>query len=387
MAEPGTGSDWRRMLVYLGGMMGPFGAGVMVPMVPELRDAFSVTTAQVGWAMMAYLLPFAGLLLVSGTLGDRWGRARTLRWTFGLYAVATVVCAVAPSFAWFIAGRIFQGALNAFITPLLLATLTDTAPAARLGRVVGRYAACQAFGQLVAPVVGGVGADLNWRLAFWVAALVSAVIAPLLPASGGRSDPSTQPDQPKRPPMRSLLRRPTLLLAATALLAAFGPVGARVLVGLGGRDEIGLSGSQVGLLLLGGGAAGMLAAPLWGIVLDHWGGRRAVTVALIVNSGTVALLVVANSAWALALVWFIGGASTQAVVVGFQSLASIAAPDNRAGALSFTLAYRFSGHALGALIWFPVFAASPTVAYLGSAAVGGLAIVTVLASHLNTRTE
>ena len=97
--------EWRRLLLYLGGMMGPLGTFVMLPMIPELRDAFSVSTSQIGWALNVYLVPFAGLLLVSGTLGDRWGRARTLRTAVALYAVATLGCALAPNDGWFLAAR------------------------------------------------------------------------------------------------------------------------------------------------------------------------------------------------------------------------------------------------------------------------------------------
>ena len=377
---------WRRALLYLGGLMGPLGTFVMLPMIPELRDTFGVTTGQVGWAVTLYLLPFAGLLLVSGTIGERWGRARTLRWAFALYAAATAACAVAPAYGWFLAGRVCQGALNAFITPLLLATLTETASAGRLGRIVGRYAAFQSLGQLAAPLVGGIGADVNWRMAFWFVVAVAVAIALLLPASeapdcevGGQLRQS----QPSR--LRSLLRRPTLLVAATAGLAAIGPLGASLLVSVSGRDVIGLSGSQVGALVMGGSFAAMLAAPSWGIVLDHWGGRRAGMVALLAASGLVALLATARAAWLLAVVWFVGGAAVQAVVVSFQSLAAVAAPDNRAGALSFVLSFRFAGHALGAVIWLPLFGVSPTAAYLGSAAVGTLAIAAILANRLDTR--
>ncbi|WP_423919290.1 MFS transporter [Candidatus Poriferisodalis sp.] len=381
----GSGGDWRRAVLYVGGMMGPLGTFVMLPMIPELRSTFSVTTGQIGWALWCYLLPFAGLLLVSGTIADRWGRARTLRSAVALYAVATAACAMAPSYLWFLVARVGQGSMNAFITPLLLATLTETAPSGRVGRIVGRYAACQAFGQLAAPLLGGFGADRNWRLAYVVTAVIGAAIALLLPNIAGTG--ASGPRQPLSSPLqlRSLLRRPMLLLAATTLLSAFGPVGVRVLVSLSGRDVIGLTGSQVGLLLFGGGIAGMAAAPLWGIVLDRWGGLRAVIVSLAVCSGIVALLPAARTAWLLAAVWFVGGAATQAIVVSFQSLASVAVPDNRAGALSFTLSHRFFGHALGAIVWLPVFAISPTVAYLACAGIGLLAIVTVVASRLDTR--
>ena len=405
--------EWRRVLLYIGGMMGPLGTFVMLPMIPELRDTFGVTTGQVGWAVTLYLLPFAGLLLVSGTIGERWGRGRTLRWAFTLYAVATAACALAPSYVWFLAGRVCQGASNAFITPLLLATLTEATSAGRLGRIVGRYAAFQSLGQLGAPLVGGIGADVNWRMAFWFVAAVAVAIALALPdaadsgrrasAGGGirerpqlrlRTGPSSvlEPGLPERhplpvgrPPLRSLLRRPTLLVAVTAGLAATGPLGASLLVSVSGRDVIGLSGSQVGVLVMGGSFAAMLAAPSWGIVLDHWGGRRAGVVAVATASGLVALLGAARSAWLLAAVWFVCGAAVQAVVVSFQSLAAVATQDNRAGALSFVLSLRFGGHALGAVIWLRLFDVSSAAAYLGSAAVGTLAIIALLANRLDTQ--
>ena len=384
MEGRGTTGEWRRVLLYFGGMMGPLGTFVMLPMIPELRSTFSVTTGQIGWALWCYLVPFAGLLLVSGTIADRWGRARVLRPAVALYAVATLGCAIAPTYVWFLVARVAQGSMNAFITPLLLAMLTETAPTGRVGRVVGRYAAFQALGQLSAPMLGGIGADTNWRLAYVATAAVGALIALLLPKASTPDEPATSSTPISPPQLRTLMRRSTLLVAATAMLAALGPVGARILVALSGRDVIGLTGSQVGVLLFAGGVAGMAAAPLWGIVLDRLGGRRAATIAIATCSALVALLPVAQSTWLLACVWFVAGAATQATVVSFQSLASIAAPDNRAGALSFTLSLRFSGHAIGSIVWLPVFAVSPTAAYLASAAVGGLAVVAVLASRLDT---
>ena len=384
MEGRGTTGEWRRVLLYFGGMMGPLGTFVMLPMIPELRSTFSVTTGQIGWALWCYLVPFAGLLLVSGTIADRWGRARVLRPAVALYAVATLGCAIAPTYVWFLVARVAQGSMNAFITPLLLAMLTETAPTGRVGRVVGRYAAFQALGQLSAPMLGGIGADTNWRLAYVATAAVGALIALLLPKASTPDEPATSSTPISPPQLRTLMRRSTLLVAATAMLAALGPVGARILVALSGRDVIGLTGSQVGVLLFAGGVAGMAAAPLWGIVLDRLGGRRAATIAIVACSALVALLPVAQSTWLLACVWFVAGAATQATVVSFQSLASIAAPDNRAGALSFTLSLRFSGHAIGSIVWLPVFAVSPTAAYLASAAVGGLAVVAVLASRLDT---
>ena len=100
--------------------MGPFGATLVLPMFPELRTTFTTSTEVIGWACTAYLLPFAILLLISGTLGERWGRKRTVRCTYLLYAIASLLCALAPSLELFLIGRSLQGIANAFITPLLL---------------------------------------------------------------------------------------------------------------------------------------------------------------------------------------------------------------------------------------------------------------------------
>ena len=147
--------------------MGPFGTVVIVPMFPELREEFDASSSAVSLGFSLYLLPFAALLLVSGTLGERWGRRRTVRGTYLLYAAASIGCALAPNLTVFILARAMQGVANAFITPLLLAGLAETVPADRFGRQVGIYSSFQAFGGGLGPIIGGVAADTSWRYAFW----------------------------------------------------------------------------------------------------------------------------------------------------------------------------------------------------------------------------
>jgi MFS family permease len=65
--------------LYLGGFLGPFGGAVLAVLIPELRDAFHATTDQVALAVPAYLVPFALLQVVSGTIGERIGRRRAVR--------------------------------------------------------------------------------------------------------------------------------------------------------------------------------------------------------------------------------------------------------------------------------------------------------------------
>ena len=111
--QPGDDRDstagLRRLPLYIGGFLGPFGTIVIIPMFPELRDEFDTTLTAVNLGFSLYLLPFAALLLVSGTLGERWGRRRTVRGTYLLYAVASIGCALAPNLEIFVASRALQG--------------------------------------------------------------------------------------------------------------------------------------------------------------------------------------------------------------------------------------------------------------------------------------
>ena len=97
--------------------------------------------------------------------------------------------------------------------------MTETAPRVAVG-ASGRYAAFQALGQLSAPMLGGIGADTNWRLAYVATAAVGALIALLLPKASTPDEPATSSTPISPPQLRTLMRRSTLLVAATAMLAA-----------------------------------------------------------------------------------------------------------------------------------------------------------------------
>src|ERR1700755_1985169 len=90
---------------YIGGVLravrGRGGGGVFAVLVPQLRDAFDATTAGVAASIPAYLVPFAALQLVSGTLGERLGRRTVIRTAYITYALLSLCAALAPSLAVF----------------------------------------------------------------------------------------------------------------------------------------------------------------------------------------------------------------------------------------------------------------------------------------------
>ena len=364
--------DGRLLPLYIGGFMGPFGTVVIVPMFPELRESFDASSGAVGLGFTLYFLPFALLLTVSGTVGERLGRRRTVRATYLTYAVASIGCALAPNLATFLAARLLQGAANAFITPLLVAGLADVVPDERLGRSVGVYSSFQAVGTGLGPVIGGLAADTNWRWAFVFTAAAALVLAAFPPPG--------EPRVVERPPVRPLLSRRMITLGAAVFAAAMGPIGAAFLIGVFARDELDLSGGQTGVVLVLGAASAFALGPVWGRLLDEWGTRRAGLVSSIAVSGVVAAIALVDSAVPLALLWVVGSAAAAFVVVVFQGEAARAVPGNRGGAVSSIMAWRFAGHGIGPAILLPIFESSTDAAFLIAGGLGLFTMVGLLAS-------
>src|SRR4051794_12732306 len=172
--------------LYIGGFLGPFGGGVVAVLVPQLREAFDATTAGVAASIPAYLVPFAALQLVSGTIGERLGRRRVVRTGYVVYAVLSALAALVGNLGAFLVVRALQGSANAFLTPLLLAGLADEVPPRQIGRAVGTFAAVQTAAVALAPLGGGALGAIDWRLAF-------------LSQSAGAAGGAAMPPPPRRP--------------------------------------------------------------------------------------------------------------------------------------------------------------------------------------------
>ncbi|GAA4474551.1 MFS transporter [Rhodococcus olei] len=352
-------SRLQRGALYAGGFLGPFGGGVVTSMLPELGDSLGVGTAEAAASLTAYLLPFAALMLVSGTYGARWGGLRTVRIAYGVYAAAATVSVLAPTFTVFQLGRVLQGCANAFTTPLLLAALAAVTPQARLGRALGLFGALQAAGQTSAPLVGGFAAEVNWRLAF----VVIAVVALGLGAIG--LPPSPGPARPGPPPRLRDALQPTVLRVGLVALLGWGALGGlSFLVAFRAEDALGLDPGSRGLLLTGFGLAGMIAARPVGSAIDRYGPRAAVVTGAVGGAALVAATGFLGTVGAVAVAWALAGVAGQFVLVGVNSAILSSEGANRGGAVSVVQALRFAGAALAPVALTPLYAASPTAAFV-----------------------
>ncbi len=370
----GRSSTAKRAALYAGGFLGPFGGGMVTVLIPELRDAFGVSSAGASLALTAYLVPFAAVQLVSGTLGERLGRARATRAAFGIYALASLAAAATGAFAVFLAARAVQGAANAFTTPLVLAALADDTPEAELGRAMGTFAAVQTAGVVGAPLVGGLAGAVDYRLAF-VAAAAAALVLVLATVPERRGTAGARAGGTAR--LRDALTPRTRWTAGAAFLAYFAITGVGIVVALRAGDAFGLGPTERGLLLAGFGVAGVVAGRPAGGLADRAGAVRVAVTGVLPCCVLVPLLGVAPDAPALAAVWLAAGVCSALVWAGMNVLTVGAAPANRGGAVSIIGAFKFAGNALAPVVWVALYAVDVRLAFTcaGVASLGVAAAV------------
>ncbi|MGH8202083.1 MAG: MFS transporter [Steroidobacteraceae bacterium] len=144
--------------------------------LPAIGHAFSADAGALQWTVNAYLLPLSAMLLFGGAAGDRFGRRRLLIWGTILFALASLLCALAPNLALLLAARFLQGVGSAMLMPNSLAILGQTFTAEKKGRAVGIWAAASAIGGALGPVLGGWFIDLgSWRAIFLINPPIAAV--------------------------------------------------------------------------------------------------------------------------------------------------------------------------------------------------------------------
>ena len=136
--------------------------------LPMIGREFAVSAITLSWMATAYSLAIGVLMIPFGKLADIHGRKRIFLLGTGGYAVASLLCALAPTPVMLIAGRALQGATAAMIFATGLAILTSVYPSAERGKVLGINVAAVYVGLSAGPFLGGVMVEaLGWRSVFW----------------------------------------------------------------------------------------------------------------------------------------------------------------------------------------------------------------------------
>ena len=144
--------------------------------LPAIGREFGGGLALQQWVVDGYLLALGALILVAGAISDQFGRLTVLRTGLAVFAVSSVLCAVAPSGWVLIAARCLQGVGAAFLVPSSLAMINARFSGAAQSRAIGTWTAWTGTAFVVGPLLGGILVDaLNWRWIFGVNILPLAV--------------------------------------------------------------------------------------------------------------------------------------------------------------------------------------------------------------------
>lgn len=153
--------------------------------LPALQTAFDANVSVVQWIVEAYALTLASLLLVGGSLGDRYGRRKVYVSGILLFAISSLACGLAESASWLIMARAVQGIGGALLVPGSLALITTTFPESERGRAIGTWSGFSAITAAVGPIAGGwLIEHFSWRWVFFLnlpLALVVLILCTKMP--------------------------------------------------------------------------------------------------------------------------------------------------------------------------------------------------------------
>jgi MFS transporter, DHA2 family, methylenomycin A resistance protein len=149
--------------------------------LPDVRSDLHASASQLPWTADAYTVVFAGLLLASGSVADRWGPRRVYRTALCLFALLSLVCATSPNALSLIAGRAALGIAAAGLVPASLALLAKLYPdPSKRSRAIGAWGALSSSGFIAGPLIGGGLVELGgWRWVFLVNPVIITLV--LLP--------------------------------------------------------------------------------------------------------------------------------------------------------------------------------------------------------------
>ena len=158
--------------------------------LPEMTAALRLGRGEVEWVVNAYLLTSAVFIVVGGDAADQFGARRSSIAGIALFALASLMIALAPSGLVVIGGRVLQGLGAAFAVAGTLAAVSEAAPDSGRAEAIGTWTGFLMLGFSIGPLIGGaVTHYAGWRFIFWLSVIAMVLAALMLlrrPGAGGR---------------------------------------------------------------------------------------------------------------------------------------------------------------------------------------------------------
>src|SRR4051794_16285848 len=145
--------------------------------LPSIRRELHASVSELQWTIDAYTLVLAGLLMVSGSMADRVGRAKIFRLGLVLFSLGSLLCSLAPSPGALVACRALQAVGGSMLNPVAMSIIRNTFTDQREGaQAIGIWGAVVGLSMALGPLVGGsLVAAISWRAIFWVNVPVGVV--------------------------------------------------------------------------------------------------------------------------------------------------------------------------------------------------------------------
>lgn len=156
--------------------------------LPQLGRDLGASLAGLQWTLNAYTLTLAALVLLGGSLGDRYGRRRVFMFGVVWFTLASALCGLAGNVPVLVAARALQGVGGALLTPGSLALIQASLHPDDRARAIGAWSGLGGVAIATGPFIGGWLIDsLSWRYIFWLnvplAVLVIGAVLRFVPES------------------------------------------------------------------------------------------------------------------------------------------------------------------------------------------------------------
>lgn len=182
MADDGLRVDspagrWVLLTTVLGSGMAFLDGTVVNVALPRMGDDLDASFAGLSWIANGYLVTLASLILVGGSVGDRLGRKRTYLGGAVGFALASLLCGLAPSVGLLVAARMLQGIAAAFLVPGSLALIQASFHPDDRSRAIGMWSGLAGVTTAIGPFLGGWLVEAaSWRWVFLLNLPLAAVV-------------------------------------------------------------------------------------------------------------------------------------------------------------------------------------------------------------------
>jgi EmrB/QacA subfamily drug resistance transporter len=170
-AERDDRKRWTALYVLCAGMlMIVLDATIVNVALPSIQDSLDFSQSNLAWVVNAYLIPFGGLLLLAGRMGDLVGQRRVFLVGLTIFTVASVLCAASESQSMLIAARFVQGVGGALSSAVILGMIVTMFPEPReQAKAIGVYGFVASAGGTIGLLLGGLLTEaISWHWIFLI---------------------------------------------------------------------------------------------------------------------------------------------------------------------------------------------------------------------------